>query len=508
MCSRDRHHTENIGGIMALYRKWRPLIFSDVYGQNHITKTLLNQVIENRVSHSYIFTGSRGTGKTTCAKILSRAVNCLAPIDGNPCNKCSICLGVLDGSILDVIEIDAASNNGVDNIRDLREQVRYAPTSTKNRVYIIDEVHMLSTGAFNALLKTLEEPPENTIFILATTEINKVPATILSRCQRFDFRRIKSSDICDRLKMIATSENIELTAGANLLIANLASGGMRDALSIMDRCITEDRIIDENLVRVCVGAVTNEHIYELLNSIIDMDIRNAIISLQNWYDNGSDITQIINQFLDVIRDILLFKISKNKSDIAEINDISEKISTDKLLLYMDILAKNNKINKRDAEILLIKLCALSTTSDHRVTDNSIHFNNIVDTQEKIKKPSENSENLKKEDKIPISAKENTQEMVHLWENLVESLKDKIPIGTYHSMCNSANGYFDGNMLKISIDDEITSLLISKEKGIINKVASEIYGKDISLKIIEKSKTSPIDAIIDRAKSFNVEIKEI
>lgn len=507
MCSRDRHHTENIGGVMALYRKWRPLIFSDVYGQNHITETLVSQVIGDRVSHAYIFTGSRGTGKTTCAKILSRAVNCLSPINGNPCNTCSICIGILDGSILDVIEIDAASNNGVDNIRDLREQVRYAPSNTKNRVYIIDEVHMLSTGAFNALLKTLEEPPKNTIFILATTEINKVPATILSRCQRFDFRRIKSSDICERLKIIAEREHLELTGQAAELIAELASGGMRDALSIMDRCITENRLIDESLVRNLVGIITNEEVYSLLISIIDLDIRQAILSLENWYDNGCDMASIVNQLLDLIRDVLLFKISKNQHGIQNIKDISEKIDTHKLLLYMDILTKHSKLNKRDVEILLIKLCTISTNN---ICENNISFSNDISKEnikEKIKKPIAAIENTPLDAKKTVFQDENTGNSDNLWKELIKLLKDKVSKGTFNCMSISANGYFDENMLKITTDDDITASLISKEKDIINKVASEIYGKDISLKIIEKSKTSPIDAIIDRAKSFDVEIKE-
>lgn len=495
---------------MALYRIWRPLIFSDVYGQNHITETLLSQVIGDRVSHAYIFTGSRGTGKTTCAKILSRAVNCLSPINGNPCNKCSICIGILDGSILDVIEIDAASNNGVDNIRDLREQVRYAPANTKNRVYIIDEVHMLSTGAFNALLKTLEEPPKNTIFILATTEINKVPATILSRCQRFDFRRIKHSDICDRLRIIAIKENLELTDAASELISELANGGMRDALSILDRCITENKTIDESLVRDCVGIITNEDVYYLLNTIIDLDIENAIMSLENWYNKGSDIMQIVNQLLDLIRDILLFKISNNQSYIQNIKDISEKIEIPTLLVYMDILTKSSKLNKRDVEILLIKLCTINTLVNNTVSFDNISEKNIAvkNISQKIKKPIAEIQNNESDTQKTDFNNKNIENKANVWEELLKSLKNKVSKSTFNCMSISANGYFDGNMLKINTDDDITALLISKDKDIINKAASEICGKNISLKVIEKSIISSVDDIIDRAKSFTIEIKDI
>ena len=216
----------------ALYRKWRPQTFADVIGQQHVTDTLRAQLQSGRLSHAYLFTGTRGTGKTTCAKILARAVNCEHPGNGDPCNECAACRGILDGSVLDVTEIDAASNNGVDNIRDLRDETRYTPAQVKKRVFIIDEVHMLSIGAFNALLKTLEEPPEHVLFILATTELHKVPATILSRCQRFDFRRIGAEDIARRLLDVAAGEGIELTEGAARLIARLADGAMRDALLV------------------------------------------------------------------------------------------------------------------------------------------------------------------------------------------------------------------------------------------------------------------------------------
>ena len=238
----------------ALYRKWRPQTFADVIGQQHVTDTLRAQLKSGRLSHAISVTGTRGTGKTTCAKILARAVNCEHPVNGDPCNECAACRGILDGSVLDVTEIDAASNNGVDNIRDLRDETRYTPAQVKKRVFIIDEVHMLSIGAFNALLKTLEEPPEHVLFILATTELHKVPATILSRCQRFDFRRIGAEDIARRLLQVADGEGIQLTEGAARLIARLADGAMRDALSMLDRAAAAGAV-DEQTVTAALGVL-------------------------------------------------------------------------------------------------------------------------------------------------------------------------------------------------------------------------------------------------------------
>ena len=237
----------------ALYRKWRPQVFADVVGQEHVTRTLMNEVRTGRHSHAYLFTGSRGTGKTTCAKIFAKAVNCEHPVNGDPCNCCETCKGIDNGSILDVVEIDAASNNGVDNIREIRDEANFTPVGGKYRVYIIDEVHMLSTGAFNALLKTLEEPPEHVKFVLATTEVHKLPATILSRCQRFDFHRISPEDIAARLNYVAKEEHLDLTPGAANLIARLADGALRDALSILDQCIGQGTSIDEATVNAVVG---------------------------------------------------------------------------------------------------------------------------------------------------------------------------------------------------------------------------------------------------------------
>ncbi len=295
-------------GYTALYRKFRPLNFSEMVGQEHITRTLRNQVIEQRVGHAYLFNGGRGTGKTSAAKILARAVNCLNPKDGEPCNECEICKAILSGSLTDVVEMDAASNNSVEDIRAIRDEVNFLPTRAKYRVYIIDEVHMLSTGAFNALLKTLEEPPEHVKFILATTEPQKLPATILSRCQRFDFKRISTQDIIKRLEIICKESNIQISKEALELIAILSEGAMRDAISILERCAAEQtEEINEDKVRDLVGIPKITYINKLAKGIINKEPEEAINIVNTILEEGKDIDNFLWELIKYIKDILVFK---------------------------------------------------------------------------------------------------------------------------------------------------------------------------------------------------------
>ncbi len=298
----------------VLYRKWRPQTFSDVSGQDVITATLKNELKSGRLSHAYLFTGSRGTGKTTCAKILAKAANCLHPVDGDPCNECDICKGIDNGSVMDVEEIDAASNNGVDNIRALREEVHFTPTAGKFRVYIIDEVHMLSTGAFNALLKTLEEPPEHVIFILATTEVHKVPATVLSRCQRFDFGRISEEAIIARLEYVASKETFTLDHDAAVLIARLAEGGMRDALSLLDRLAGVDHISAERVNQI-VGLAGNGKLFALSDALCAGNLADALRAVEDLYQNSGDMTRLCDQLLHHFRNVMLAKAVDNPTDL-------------------------------------------------------------------------------------------------------------------------------------------------------------------------------------------------
>ena len=299
----------------VLYRKYRPQVFSDVVGQEHITTTLSHEVATGKLSHAYLFTGSRGTGKTTCAKILAKAVNCLHPKDGNPCNECEICRGIDSGAILDVVEIDAASNNGVDNIRDIRDESGFAPATCSCRVYIIDEVHMLSIGAFNALLKTLEEPPEHVKFILATTEVHKLPVTILSRCQRFDFHRVSPEAMKLRMAQIADMEGFVLEDDAALLIARLADGGMRDALSTLDQCITRDRHVTAKLVADVVGMAGRDHLFSLVDAAAAQDAAAALETLDRLYAASCDMERLCADLTQHYRNLMIVKTVRSASQV-------------------------------------------------------------------------------------------------------------------------------------------------------------------------------------------------
>ncbi len=295
----------------ALYRKFRPLTFEEMVGQEHITKTLKNQIIAGRIGHAYLFSGGRGTGKTSSAKILARAINCLNPKNGEPCNECEICKGILSGSLTDVVEMDAASNNSVEDIRSIREEVNFLPTLAKYRVYIIDEVHMLSTGAFNALLKTLEEPPEHVKFILATTEPQKLPATILSRCQRFDFKRLSNQDISKRLKVICDESKIEITKEALHIIAVLADGALRDGISILERCLQDGETqIGEEKIRDLVGIPKLEYIQQISQAIITYDVDTAINVTNTILNEGKELNNFLWEIIKYIKDVLILKTSK------------------------------------------------------------------------------------------------------------------------------------------------------------------------------------------------------
>ena len=304
----------------VLYRKYRPKVFSDVYGQEHVTSTLINEIKENRISHAYLFTGSRGTGKTTCAKILAKAVNCEHNENGEPCNECEVCKGLDSGSIYDVVEIDAASNNGVDNIRDLREEANYTPTRGRYRVYIIDEVHMLSKGAFNALLKTLEEPPEHVVFILATTEVHMLPATILSRCQRFDFKRIQPETMALRLKEVAGFENMQLDDDAAILISRIADGGMRDALSILDQCAGRGSHIDSKLVSEVAGIAGREALYELSDAVCNQSSGDALNVISRLHQSSYDMERLCVEMINHFRNFLIVKTVKKSRELIICTD--------------------------------------------------------------------------------------------------------------------------------------------------------------------------------------------
>lgn len=355
-------------GYTALYRKFRPLTFGEMVGQEHITKTLKNQIISSRVGHAYLLNGGRGTGKTSAAKILARAINCLNPQNGEPCNECEICKGAISGSLTDIVEMDAASNNSVEDIRSIREEVNFLPTKAKYRVYIIDEVHMLSTGAFNALLKTLEEPPEHVKFILATTEPQKLPATILSRCQRFDYKRISNEDIIKRLEIVCKESEIEVTKGALTIIASLSEGAMRDALSILERCIQDgENSIDEDKIKDLVGIPKITFVHSMVQAVIEYDVDKALEKVDNLLKEGKDINQFIWEMIKYVKDILLYQATKklelyNEEEQKQISDFAKAVEKNRLvnLVYqLSELENNIKASTQKTIVFqagMIKLC--------------------------------------------------------------------------------------------------------------------------------------------------------
>lgn len=536
----------------ALYRKWRPLTFADVVGQQHITDTLRAQLVNGRLSHAYLFSGTRGTGKTTCAKILARAVNCEHPKNGDPCGVCAACRGILDGSVLDVVEIDAASNNGVDNIRDIREETRYAPSSVKKRVYIIDEVHMLSMGAFNALLKTLEEPPPHVLFILATTEIHKVPATILSRCQRFDFRRITPEDIARRLLDIAAAEKIALTEGGAKLIARLADGAMRDALSILDRtagCET----VDEEAVSRSVGVLGSDDAVRLVECIKKDDLTGAVQRIGSAYESGRDLSGVCDQLLGLLRDMLLVKTSGNDVSallspaysLEEVTRLCEGIAASTLIAWSRILQESQSrlktaANRRvEAELTIVRLCTMGGEAYDTLSGR------VDALEEKVKSgvhaaipgpvageaaapPSSGDASVppalpgdvdqqKKEDKPAEKPEAPAGKPWEPWMRLLHALTGNINMGALTCMkAGYVRAEFADGILMLFCDDDITAGLLKAEptQSKIRDAAVQLQGEPLKLRIYEPGKrpkhrqeNNEIDEVLQKAQSLDIEITE-
>lgn len=361
----------------ALYRKWRPKVFSEVVGQEHITDTLRRQVAEGHTAHAYLFTGTRGTGKTTCARILAKAVNCLSPVDGEPCGRCEACRAVDAGTTLDITELDAASNNGVDQVRALREEAVYTPAVLKKRVYIIDEVHMLSTPAFNALLKILEEPPEHLMFILATTELHKVPATILSRCQRFSFKRILPRDMERQLLHIAQAESIDLTADGAEILSRMAGGALRDALSLLDQCRVAEGQLTSRAVLDVLGLAGSVQTQQMMRCILDRRTPDALLLLDQLYRSGKDVSALLGELSDLAREMTILKAAPEGGsallsglyDTKTLTGLSENISMQRLLYLTETLqgaraALPDSFQPRtDVELCLLRLCDESLCGD-------------------------------------------------------------------------------------------------------------------------------------------------
>lgn len=512
----------------VLYRKWRPKTFSDVIGQDDITTTLKNELLTGRISHAYLFTGSRGTGKTTCAKILAKAINCLNPSNGDPCLSCENCLGIDNGSITDIIEIDAASNNGVENIRNLREESFYAPATAKYRVYIIDEVHMLSIGAFNALLKTLEEPCDHVVFILATTEVQKIPATILSRCQRFDFNRISVNDIAKRLLFIAKNENVSLDYNAAMLIAKLSDGALRDALSILDQCIVkasyeEDKsnmtsnIISMDTVSSVVGLAGKEHIFSISNYILNNDISSILCLINELYIASKSMTKLCEELLEHFRTMMICKTINNPSDLSVIiqdydNSIeiqAEKASLNQIIYIVELLQSclqkmQRSLNSRvELELTLIKACSPNLNDDDNLLLSRIaklesqFLNSDINNQEKENsfnysesskntnvKPIETSipvkNNISKISNIDMKKLRNNATLMDNWNNVLEQLK-KSSIALF-SAFNNSTAYISGDFVLVDTDNNFAFTLLreSAKRDEMRSAIKTVTGKRYKL----------------------------
>ena len=519
----------------ALYRKFRPLTFEQILGQEHITKTIKNQVIVNRVGHAYLLTGCRGCGKTTTAKVLARAINCLNPKDGEPCNECEICKAALDGSLTDIVEMDAASNNGVDDIRAIREEVNFLPTVAKYRVYIIDEVHMLSTGAFNALLKTLEEPPKHVKFILATTEPQKLPATILSRCQRFDFKKIPDDKIILNLKNICDESKISYTEGALKLIAELSEGAMRDALSILERCAQDrENNIDEDKIKELVGIPQITYINKLLDNIVKCDDKQEIELTEELIKEGKDINNILWEAIKYCKDILLLKVTKetssiyNKQDIELMNEIASKTSEERLLNIIIELSKlENEIKYSTQknivfQVGILRLCreqgsnledriekieqALKNGTEIKTvkTEKKQVVNPFVDKVED-KKPKE--EKVEKKEEKP---KEESKTEDDFWNKVIAKLKEERKPMLYANLVNTKATILDDMTVGISFPNGINSFgksVIEKEENMqeLRKLVSIECKKDMRIKILENddNKTSKAASPMDLGININI-----
>ena len=525
----------------ALYRKYRPQTFSEVVGQEHITETLKNELALGKTVHAYLFTGTRGTGKTSCAKILAKAVNCLSPKDGDPCLKCESCLSAASGENTDIVEIDAASNNSVESIRELRDRVAFAPASSKYRVYIIDEVHMLSTSAFNALLKTLEEPPAHVIFILATTEVHKLPATILSRCQRFDFKRIEADRICERIQYIAEKEGLNVSPGAATLIAAAADGGMRDALSILDLCASAGKNIDEETVESVCGMAGGDYLIALADFIKTKDVEGALMLIDKLYGNSVDIGRLFAELTSHYRDLMIIKTVKgenkpivcseaklkaleNQAADYDIKDIMYTLS-----LLQSANAGMQSGNRRcELEMTVIKLCnpALSADIDsleRRISALENGAVRVLPTPEKATPPTAvKPNNQEADEEIPLpeppkdsvaavkeSAESSEITPVQSWGEILSILKTSAPL--IAGVLKGSNAYIKGQYLLIDAPNtQFRSLINSGNamyKDSIRKAAQRVLGATYKLgpytAAKPKAEEDPLAALADKLKNFEI-----
>ncbi len=555
----------------VLYRKWRPTVFTDVSGQEHITSTLQNEVSSGRLNHAYLFTGSRGTGKTTCAKILAKAVNCLNPQNGNPCGECEICKGIDDGSILDIVEMDAASNRKIDDIRQIIDEVQFKPTKCKYRVYIVDEVHMLTQEAFNALLKTLEEPPEHVIFILATTEVHKLPQTIRSRCQRFDFHRIPPRAIADRVEYVVSQENAEITDSAALMLASVADGALRDALSLLDSCLAVSSYIDEKVVRNAAGLVNNSYLFELATAIINKNPSKSLEIVGRLYSESKDMARLCDELVEHFRALMLIKTIKNPRDILIMSDDefeqavtqSDYLSLADIVFYMDVLSKayqrmgKGTGDRTELEMALVKLSASEldgtiealtarVTALEKAVKRGITVNyaqppqqsqgvqteqpqQAVSKQETVEDPFAQPETEHKKAPVAKPAPEVKPVVQRASVNLDELYDNAVPFTRWVEVVNSlksvsrsiaaafagSTAYESGNYLLIDTNNELAFDLLRQNgrRAEIKSALLELTGKNYSLGPYKRStpkkeeKTDPLNSLVQSLEGSGVKITQ-
>lgn len=541
----------------AIYRRFRPMTFTEMMGQDHITTTLKNQVLKENIGHAYLFSGTRGTGKTSAAKILSRAVNCLNPQDGNPCNECEVCRGILDESIMDVIEMDAASNNSVDDVRDLKEKVIYPPSIAKYKVYIIDEVHMLSKGAFNALLKTLEEPPKHLIFILATTEPERLPQTILSRCQRFEFKRLSNKDIIENMRNIAGKLNVNIQEKALNLIARNSDGAMRDALSLLDQCISfkDDNISYEDATNI-LGTTNKLLINDLVKDIKKKELESVLVKIDEIIQDGKDINIFIKDLIQYFRDLMIAKTANNPDQLLDLDEVEgyiaqvEDISLHYILKALDILTEAEAQSKWSTqpriilEMAAIKLLNIEDelSLEERVT--RLEEGNVVARAEKvIERP--RAESVKPEAKRVVVAQEEAEKtdapaqkeeavsnvidtngdldqkmVVSQWAKILQNIKSK-KVSIYALIMEGKVASVENNLISIVYDEgfgfhkEAMSKAANKE--LVEEVVSGYFNKDIKVRFfmknelpkvgtIEEKEEDPVQKVVDFFGEDIVDIK--
>lgn len=555
----------------VLYRKWRPAVFTDVSGQEHITSTLQNEVSSGRLNHAYLFTGSRGTGKTTCAKILAKAVNCLNPQNGNPCGECEICKGIDDGSILDIVEMDAASNRKIDDIRQIIDEVQFKPAKCKYRVYIVDEVHMLTTEAFNALLKTLEEPPEHVIFILATTEVHKLPQTIRSRCQRFDFHRIPPKAITDRVEYVVSQENAEITESAALMLASVADGALRDALSLLDSCLAVSSHIDEEVVRNAAGLVSKTYLFELATAIINKNPTRSLEIIDRLYSDSKDMARLCDELVEHFRALMLIKTIKNPRDILIMSDDefeqavtqSDYLSLADIVFYMDVLSRayqrmgRGTGDRTELEMALVKLSATeldgtvealtarvtalekavkrgitvnyAQPAQQSVQAEAVQSASVPNTQTEVEEPFAKPEPEHKKAPVAKPAPEVKPVAQRASVNLDELYDNAVPFARWVEVVDSlksvsrsiaaafagSTAYESGNYLLIDTNNELAFDLLRQNgrRAEIKQTLLELTGKNYSLGPYKRStpkkveKTDPLNSLVQSLEGSGVEITQ-